>query len=202
MSEETNKEVTSNEPTIEKPQMMWEELKLMFEETRNELIKQQMLVSETIKHVSALMEQDPKLCAAMHGLIKCFTDIAIKLKQNATYHMKIDENTNSIVEYKQGVIDEDDVDSTLAFTQIMTNYINAQEQITHIVSTGFLEVFTLIKANDDTLLSNEDLAKIPAAYEEGQKEILETMKGALQDAEQSTTSSTTTDEESDESDGK
>lgn len=178
----------------------WDDLMELRKEVVNNLFEQQALITETIKKIYPLITEDTKLTTAIKGLQASFTDIAEKVKTNMNFHIKMDEN-NNIIEYKKGIIDQE-TDDIYDYIQIATNYINAKEQIAHLTTTGFLEIFTLVKSKNSELVNTEDLDNIKMAYVDGQKELVKTLKGVCDDIEQQPESSTTTVEEPAESNDK
>ena len=163
----------------------WDDLVELRKEVVKDLIEQQALVNETVKQIQHLILKDNKLSVAVKGLLSSFTDIAEKVRQNMNFHMQLDEN-NNIIDYKKGPINTEN-DEMYDYIKISSNYISAKEQISHLLATAYLEIFTLVKANDDTLVSQEDLNKITDTYVESQKELLENIKGFTNGEESSST---------------
>lgn len=193
-----NQKTQQQEQEKESPSY-WEDLMQLRKEAVNDLLEQQALVNETVKQIQHLILKDTKLSIAIKGLINSFTDIAEKVRQNMNYHIQMDEN-NNIVDYKKGIIDQS-TDDMYDYIKIASNYLNAKEQIAHLMASAYLEIFTLVKANDGTLVNQEDINKITDTYVESTVEMLDKMKGMFNEQEQSESSAEPA-EESNKSDDK
>lgn len=144
--------------------LYWEGLVDIRNDIVKEILTQQQLVLELSKKYEVALKKNPSTYAAVEGLMKSIQDLAADLPPLMQRHQ-----VNGV--FKTGDVKASgDIDDTLEYLDIGSQYIAINENLSNLISTAYLDIFAKLS------LPISDLAQ---TIKDGKVEVENTIKGAI-----------------------
>lgn len=143
--------------------MSWDDLVLAKNEAVGSLLNQQLLLRELILQSESIILSDPELHEMVKGLAKSYDDVSADIRVTMDKHFSGTEPTRT------GKVSDEDY---LEYLQIAGEYITYAETVATLSGTGYLDIFTRIKAaviNGNEM--NDSLASLQETVSEGTQAI-------------------------------
>lgn len=152
----------------------WEDLIDTRTMVASSLIGQNQVLSNIIEVHKATINNDPNIGATVRGLAKSLRDLTERLITITHLHADVENLGDKLnITYREGPLNG--TDDALDFYGISNEYIQLLEQITHVASLGFLDVFTMLK-----LATPEDIDTIKKVHSDGVDEIKAAVREGIQ----------------------
>ena len=127
-----------------------------------EILAQQQLVLELAKKHEADLKANPSTLASVEGLMKAIQDLATDIPNIMARH-QVDGK------FKEGKLDATNIDDSLEYLEIASQYISIGENLSNLISTAYLDIFARLSLPTDNL---------SATIKKGNKELKNALKGA------------------------
>jgi len=141
--------------------MYWEGLVDAKNGIAKEILSQQHLVLELSKKYESTLNNDPSTYAAVEGLMKSIQDLANDIPAIMNRHQISGT-------FKSGKLDSSNIDDTLEYLEIASQYISISENLSNLISTAYLDIFAKLS------LPLDDLS---ATIKEGNTQVDKVIKG-------------------------
>ena len=171
---------TTNNTVVTDGDVSWDELKEVRDETASMVMGQQQMLTTLVVENNDKLDKSEDTKRIIHGAFKTIGDIANDIRETSLLHAtkttKIKTPAGGEIEapkeYKVGKINQDDTDNYLKYIEITTGYITAQEKLSSIMSTAYVDIFTELK------VPTAELSAMIKEQQDSIKEPLKKMKGS------------------------
>lgn len=132
----------------------WDDLKTVYLETIETISSQVALIEELQKQYAAnrelvvedLNDSFKGLKLSFRDLVKDAMTIAIEHATETTEIATADHGLTEVpVKFRTGVLDPDDEDAEYTYVNIATRYLNTQETVTNLITTGWVDLFATLR---------------------------------------------------------
>ena len=131
----------------------WENLQLAQKELGEGIVKQSILISELAKTHEEIINSDKEISDSVNGLSLAIRDVADAARLTSIKH-STKTSTREIptvgtitlpTEMRKGLVTDDD---KLDYLGIAGEYITHAEELAHISTTGYVDIFSKLKISD------------------------------------------------------